>query len=290
MKSMTGFGKGESEFLDYQLAVEVSSVNRKQLEARISLPAALSEYDALIRKMVAERISRGAVSVKVTLDSQKKGGVASMNRELLNQLVAECIQVRRTFCLPLEVNVEELLSVPGVMESSEQHLDNEACGAALSRALETALVNFEKMRVLEGGQLRGDLLTRLGRLKELLSQIEPLAAEVPGNLKKKLLEKLEKEALVADPNDERLLKEVLFYADKADVSEEITRLNSHFVHMASFLDEAAPVGRSMDFLIQEMFREITTLGNKVAGSASSAMIVGFKSELEKMREQLQNVE
>lgn len=290
MKSMTGFGKGESEFSDYHLAVEVSSVNRKQLEARISLPPALSEHDALIRKMVAESISRGAVSVKVTLDSQKKGGSAAVNRELLNQLVAECIQIRRTFCLPLAVNVEELLSVPGVMASTEQQLDSETCGTALQQAMAAALVSFDKMRTLEGGQLRQDLLARLGRLKELLAQIEPLAEEVPGNLKKKLLEKLEKESLVADPNDERLLKEVLFYADKADVCEEITRLKSHFVHMASFLDEAAPVGRSMDFLIQEMFREITTLGNKVAGSAASVMIVAFKSELEKMREQLQNVE
>jgi len=290
MKSMTGFGKGESEFSDYHLAVEVSSVNRKQLEARISLPPALSEHDALIRKMVAESISRGAVSVKVTMDSQKKGGGATVNRDMLNELVAVCIQVRQACSLPVTVNVEELLSLPGVLDSGETALDAQAAAAALTRAAEGALANFEKMRFVEGELLRADLSRRLRKLEDLLAEIVPLSEDVPANLKKKLLEKLEKESLVVDLNDERLLKEVLFYADKADVSEEITRLKSHFVHLESFYCDTAPVGRSMDFLIQEMFREITTLGNKIAGSVASPLVVAFKSELEKMREQVQNVE
>ena len=147
------------------------------------------------------------------------------------------------------------------------------------------------MRETEGAALRNELAGRLAGLRELLAAIEPDTAGLAEAAKTKLLAKLEAEKLPVDTNDERLLKEVLFYADKSDVTEEIARLKSHFEQFDRFLAASdEPAGRSMDFLIQEMFREITTLGNKAGTSAVSHRVVAFKAELEKMREQVQNVE
>ena len=146
------------------------------------------------------------------------------------------------------------------------------------------------MRDREGVILAEDLSSRREILEKLLAAIKPLAAAIPGQLKTKLMEKIVEEGLPVDVNDERLLKEVLFYADKADVTEEITRLESHFRQFDAFLKAEEPVGRSLDFLLQEMFREITTLGNKAGCGEITPLIVKFKSELEKLREQIQNVE
>ena len=147
------------------------------------------------------------------------------------------------------------------------------------------------MRNAEGEALRQDLAGRMDFLRNKLNAIRPFAAGITERIKQRLLEKLEAENLAADPHDERLLRELLFYADRADVTEEITRLESHFGQFASFLNnDHEPVGRSLDFLVQEMFREITTLGNKAGSSDISPLVVAFKAELEKIREQVQNVE
>ena len=142
----------------------------------------------------------------------------------------------------------------------------------------------------KGAALKNDLESRERLLESLLAEIEPLAAEMNAGIKARLLARLEEEKIPVPGDDERLLKEVLFYADKADVTEEITRLHSHFGQFRRFLAESKPVGRSLDFLMQEMFREITTLGNKAGVPAVSPLVVAFKSELEKLREQIQNVE
>jgi uncharacterized protein (TIGR00255 family) len=147
------------------------------------------------------------------------------------------------------------------------------------------------MRKTEGQALEDDLRSRLLLLKSLLDKIIPFTAEINENIRKKLLERCKESGLNIDLNDERLQKEILFYADKGDVSEEITRLKSHFVQFEKFLSEnSSDAGRSLDFLVQEMFREINTLGNKSGTCDISPLVVTFKTELEKMREQIQNAE
>ncbi len=292
MRSMTGFGKGEAPFgAGYRFVVEVSSVNRKQLEIRTSFPPELAAQEIPARRTVQEYISRGAVQLRVSVNSGGNAGQGSVNRELLRSLIREAQMMRREAGLPEGVAVEVLMSLPGVIGASVISQENAPEAAeALEKALRAALEKFQEMRTVEGEALRRDFLSRLAELESLLEQIEPQVAGLAATIRDRLLEKLAAEKIPAAADDDRLLKEVLFYADKSDVTEEITRLRSHFGQFRRFLDETKPVGRSLDFLMQELFREITTLGNKAGIPAVSPLVVAFKSELEKLREQIQNVE
>ena len=199
-------------------------------------------------------------------------------------------RARREAGLDHEVQVEQLMMIPGVVAAARPDAQSPGMAAAYEQALRAALDGYREMREHEGAALKNDLESRERLLESLLAEIEPLAAEMNAGIKARLLARLEEEKIPVPGDDERLLKEVLFYADKADVTEEITRLHSHFGQFRRFLAESKPVGRSLDFLMQEMFREITTLGNKAGVPAVSPLVVAFKSELEKLREQIQNVE
>ena len=188
------------------------------------------------------------------------------------------------------VDVEHLLTVPGIVTFQSVDPESPELAAAFEEVLVSALEKFRAMREAEGANLKSDLAARLEVLKALLVKIEPAVAGIPNEIKRRLLEKLAAEKIPVPGSEEQLLREALFYADRADVTEEITRLKSHFGQFTRYLDDTAPGGRSLDFLAQEMFREINTLGNKAGIPEVSALVVEFKSTLEKIREQIQNVE
>lgn len=291
MFSMTGFGKGEAEFEGLLLSAEVSSVNRKQLEIRVSAPSEFSGLEPLARKLISEEISRGSIQLRISCSSSGGGSMrGTVNAALLASLVDAARDVRRNAGLGDVVQVEQLMLIPGVVQLALPDVDSPGVAEAYERAVRAALKGYREMRGHEGAALKRDLETREELLESLLARIEPLAAEINAGIKARLLEKLAAEAIPVSGDDERLLKEILFYADRSDVTEEITRLHSHFGQFRRFLAEEKPVGRSLDFLMQEMFREITTLGNKAGVPAVSPLVVAFKSELEKLREQIQNVE
>ncbi len=295
MNSMTGFGKGTAAAGSAgSIGVELSSVNRKQLELRISMPPELTALEPELRKKIGGVISRGAVQVRVVFLPGRDGAAnpAAVNPAMLEALLRQVMEVRKKYGLPVEaVAVEELMRLPGVMaENSFDPENTQELLEALMQAADTAIGHFQKMRAAEGANLQADFMERIEELEKLLAQIEPLAAGIPAMQKERLLAKIAAENLPVAADDERLLKEILFYADKADVTEEITRLHSHFGQFRHFMSETRPVGRSLDFLMQEFFREITTLGNKAGIPAVSPLVVAFKSELEKLREQIQNVE
>ena len=292
IRSMTGFGKGEVQFNGAAFAVEISTVNRKQLEIRLNLPRELAMLEPAIRQQLAARLSRGSVTVRLTITAQAGSELtqARINWPLADALVAAAPPMQRRYSLPALPTAGALLALPRVVANAPPDADNPALLDAVRQATAKALDRLLHMREQEGRSLYEDLRNRLNLLKTLLAEITPYTREIPQLQKQRLLDKLTAENLPVDLNDERLLKEVLFYADKADVTEELTRLNSHFQQFESFLAAAEPTGRSLDFLLQEMFREITTLGNKAGGSAITSQIVRFKAELEKIREQVQNVE
>ena len=216
---------------------------------------------------------------------------ASVDAALLASLVEAAKAARLTADLDENVNVEQLMLIPGVVVSAVPDADSPGMAEAYERAVSSAIAEYQAMRQREGEALKRELESREQGLETLVSQIEPLVAEINGAIKARLLEKLSAEKIPTPADDERLLKEVLFYADKSDVTEELTRLHSHFGQFRRFLaEETKPVGRSLDFLMQELFREITTLGNKAGIPAVSPLVVAFKSECEKLREQIQNVE
>ena len=283
MLSMTGFGKGEAEFDGIRVTAEISSVNRKQFELRVSAPSEFSEFEPLARRLVAEEVSRGSIQLKIGSSASAATAGNVVDAGFLAALIEAACRARREAGLDHAVQVEQLMMIPGVVATAHR-------AAAYEQALRAALDGYREMREHEGAALKNDLESRERLLESLLAEIEPLAAEMNAGIKARLLARLEEEKIPVPGDDERLLKEVLFYADKADVTEEITRLHSHFGQFRRFLAESKPVGRSLDFLMQEMFREITTLGNKAGVPAVSPLVVAFKSELEKLREQIQNVE
>jgi uncharacterized protein (TIGR00255 family) len=293
MLSMTGFGRSCASFSGGEFQVEVTSINRKQLEVRTVIPNEFAADDNVLRKLVANYVSRGQVYIKVAIAKQANStsGI-EVDKAALLKLIEISKEVRSQAGLSSEVNVETLMAIPDIVTSGKQLSEEEHAIAVeqLTKAAIDALEQFQAMRLTEGEALKLDFANRLQMLKNLLDEIIPFVEDYPDRIKAKLMERLAKENIPVDVTDEQLLKEVLYYTDRADVTEEITRLRSHFAQFENFLNSSTPVGRQMDFLMQEMFREITTLGNKAGSSEVSPKVIAFKSELEKIREQVQNVE
>ena len=292
---MTGFGRTANEIVkESGFTVEISSVNRKQLELRFNLPRELASLENDLRKFFAASISRGMVNVRVLIEPSLKNELenAEINYKLLYQLVEAAVKVKSECNLDESaIDLASLFNVYGVVSNSSADVENSEVLDKLMSACRSALANFIESRRLEGEELAKDLQARIEFLKSLLVQIVPYTEVFKDNLRKKLIARLEEENFKIDLNDERLQKEILFYADKCDVTEEITRLNSHFAQFDRLMAEnAKEQGRSMDFLMQEMFREINTLGNKSGSTDISPLVVQFKAELEKIREQVQNIE
>jgi uncharacterized protein (TIGR00255 family) len=295
MNSMTGFGKGgaSNSKSGISFAIEISAVNRKQLEIRAILPRELACYEPLLRKLISDKISRGAISARVDMAVEEDfaAGSVKLNRALLESLTEKCREMQSMLKLSGDIQLRDLLAVPGVLEQSLQDFNLPEIEHTFIKAVEKALAVFQKMRRNEGAAMKEDLSQRLNCLKSIIDIIEREAADIPEIQKAKILEKLKNAQLPVPGDDDRILREIIIYADKSDVTEEITRLRSHFQQAEGFLDEGAnPVGRSLDFLMQEMGREITTIGNKAMGRKISPLVVNFKTELEKIREQVQNIE
>ncbi len=292
IQSMTGFGRGEAISPDgTKITVSVSSVNRKQLEVRFSLPAELSALEVTGRKLVSQAISRGSVQVRCTICAASAGECgAEVNTALLDKLIRESRAARvRANQLP-DVAVETLMTIPGVLMMQRECAEVTEFQPVFEAALNDALADFNRMRQTEGAALAADLLERIGKLEAWHGELAGMTADYPAAAKERIMTRLQNSNLPVSADDPALMKEVLFYVDRGDVTEELTRLSSHFAQFRAFLTAAEPSGRNMDFLAQEIFREITTLGNKAAVGGASPVVVAFKAEMEKIREQIQNIE
>ncbi len=295
MRSMTGFGRGvyNDTRADLTFTVEISSVNRKQLDVRTSLDNELSSLDTCLRNRIGERISRGAVNAKATvrLGAAATGSAMVINEAMLESLVEKARGLGERLGLDSRMQLKDFLALPGVIEVGGIDYTMPDVEEAFSRAVGFALDDLVAMKSREGQNIRADIELRLSLLRDAVDRIEPLAAGIPAAQRDKLLQRLQNAGLPLDMDDERILREIVIYCDRADVTEEITRLHSHFSQFEEYLRQKdETVGRSLDFLIQEINREITTLGNKAAGCEISPLVVKMKTELEKIREQVQNVE
>lgn len=285
---MTGFGSGKAEANGVSIYAEISTVNRKQLEIRFTLPRDFNSFEHELRKLLQAELSRGQVSVRI-MRTSSAGEAAGINRSRVAALIEAAKVLGKEFNTDGNLTMAQVLTMPGVFEESSEDVSEEVKSAVIS-ALSDAVKALNNMRAAEGAALKNELEERISLLESLREKLLPEVGMIEQNIKNKLLEKLADANLPVDVNDERFLKEVLYYTDKSDVSEELTRLASHFVQFKSFLNGAEGGGRSMDFLVQEMFREITTLGNKAGSGAVANVVVKFKTELEKIREQIQNIQ
>ncbi|WP_395746021.1 YicC/YloC family endoribonuclease [Prosthecobacter sp.] len=292
MKSMTGFGRGEAQRSGVTWSVECSSVNRKQLEVAVNLPRELSELESAVRTEVSTAVSRGRVNVAVRRES---GAAASSEALRVDQVLAQqYFHAMHSLALKLDISPEisltDITRMPGVITQAQAELATEEVWPPIQEALTAALKQLNSMRATEGASLRGDIEARLATIESLLASIRAKAATVPEHQRKVLRQRLEEAGLPLPLDDERLVKEIALFADRTDISEELTRAASHVQQFRAYLDGATPSGRSLDFLLQEFFREFNTMGSKCNNAEIAHHVVTAKTELEKIREQVQNAE
>src|SRR2546421_2727155 len=291
MRSMTGYGRGDADLAGAKFSVELYSVNRKQSDIVVNLPRDLTELEPRVRQVVNEKISRGRTSVSVGLHESANGPRnLALDTALARSYHEAMLTLQKELSAPGEITIGTILQAPGVMRSPEQSIDADEAWPVVQRALTTALSELIKMREREGKHLAKDLIHRLKTLRKEIMEIRALYPEVVKKYRAILRERLEKAGLDLPLDDERLLKEVTIFADRSDISEELTRLESHLAQFAHHLRKNEPVGRTLEFITQEIFRELNTLGAKSNDAGISRHVVACKSELEKIREQIQNLE
>ncbi len=291
MKSMTGFGCGEALNDDLIYRVEVASVNRKQADIVVNLPRELSALDSRIRKQVSEVVSRGRINVGISLKSaEAQGGSLTINLPLAEEYAAAIAKLEERLGLNGLVSRFDPSRAPGVIQLGETLPEPEDAWPFVQKALKESLSKLLEMRSTEGAHLKSDLESRLAALKSFLQQISEQAPSVVKRHRDNLIKRLDSAGIELNLDDERLIKEIGLFADRCDISEEVTRLQSHFVQCHKYFESDEAVGRPLDFLVQEMGREINTIGSKANDASIAQIIVESKTELEKIREQIQNIE
>jgi len=291
MRSMTGYGRGDADHGGTKFSVELNSVNRKQSDIVINLPRDLAALEPRIRQAINEKISRGRMNVVLGLHQGANGAAAlALDTALARSYHDAMLTLQKELSAPGEITIGTILQAPGVMRSPEQSVDADKAWPAVERALTTALSELVKMREREGKHLAKDLIHRLKILRQEIKGIRALYPEVVKKYRSTLIERIQKAGLDLPVEDERLLKEITIFADRSDISEELTRLESHLAQFAHHLRKNEPVGRTLEFITQEIFRELNTLGAKSNDAGISQHVVACKSELEKIREQIQNLE
>ncbi|MFN2623869.1 MAG: YicC/YloC family endoribonuclease [Chthoniobacterales bacterium] len=291
MRSMTGYGRGEADHAGTKISVELNSVNRKQSDIVINVPRDLAMLEPRIRQAINEKISRGRMNVMIGLQESANGaGALALDTVLARSYHEAMLTLQKELSAPGEITIGTILQAPGVMRSPEHSVNADDAWPVVQRALNTALGDLIKMREREGKHLAKDLIHRLKTLRKEIKEVRALYPDVVKKYRAVLRERLEKAGLDLALDDERLLKEVTIFADRSDISEELTRLESHLAQFAHHLRKSEPVGRTLEFITQEIFRELNTLGAKSNDAQISQHVVACKSELEKIREQIQNLE
>jgi len=288
--SMTGFGRGTVETEQLGVTVEIKSVNHRFCEFHIRMPNQLLKIEANLKKSLATHIKRGRVEVYVTLDGQ-----AAVNRgvkidwELLNQYFRYINEVKDKYGLSGEVTLSELVNRPELIQIEEKDTENEFLESLVLKALSLAIDELVQMRIREGKALELDVKRNIEHLQARSYKVRQFAPIVVEQFRDRLTKKMN-EFVGGQLEETRILTEVAIFADKADINEELTRLESHIEQFLTILQLSEPIGRKLDFLVQEMNREINTIGSKANDSKIAMEVVEMKSLLEKVKEQVQNIE
>ena len=292
ISSMTGYGRGEATSGGVTVTVELSSVNRKQFDMRVNLPRSLMALESQVSKVVHASVSRGCVtgSVCISVESSTRSGGIQVDMAAASAYVKALRGAGKQLGLVDDLSIGSLARLPDVVQFENAGENSEKVWPVLKRALRSALVQLVEMRAQEGKSLEKDLAKRFAKLERRVGQIQRLAPSVPRRYRKALLARIEKANLSVGLSDEQLAKEVAMFADRCDVTEEIVRLGSHFEQVQKLMQSESPSGRAFDFLCQEFLREINTIGSKANDSRLSQHVIAFKTELECIREQIQNVE
>ena len=291
LKSMTGYGRGEAANADYRLTIEIKAVNHRFLELSVRLPKQLNPLEDTVKKALQRRLNRGKVDVFISLEeAESKQNALKVDTDLAIVYHKALIQVAACCQISPTVDARTVALFPGVVSLEKEEADLETLTPVLEEALNQALAALLAMREAEGASLQADLLLRNRNIAAVVDAVRKAAPDVAATYAKKLHQRMEELLGEVVLDEVRLANEVAFFADKSDISEELARMDSHLHQFEAALGAGEAIGRKLEFILQEMNREINTIGSKANDLFLAQQVIEAKSELEKMREQVQNVE
>ena len=288
--SMTGFGAGTANGVGFVVTVELSSVNRKQLDLSISMPSAYTTLEGVCKDILKDAFLRGRINCKVQVQQLSD---ATASTDIPEEFITYLNSLRQTAAklgVEDDITLSTIVKSPFLASMLSPAIKLEDLEPVLIEATKQAAAALKQMRETEGASLAKDLLARVDELEQCRAEIVRLAPTVPQLYKEQLLKRLKELEVEVAVDDASLARELAFFADRCDISEDYTRLATHFAHFAKLLDAPEPAGRKLDFLCQEMNREINTIGSKANNSDISLIVIDMKSKLEAIREQVQNLE
>lgn len=288
--SMTGFGRSKKESNSLSVIVEVKTVNHRFNEVNIRMPRTLLKMEDKIKKKINQHIRRGRVEVYVTIEGESTvSRKIHVDWELLDDYYSLLKEVSEKYALKGTMTIQDLLNKNEFIHIEESEIENEELEQLVLTAAEDAVMLLKQMRAAEGEELKKDLLALLNVVDSIILELQSYAPKVVEYFKERLTKRMQ-EFAKGQLDEARILTEVAVFADKADINEEITRLKSHIGQFEETLKEKEPIGRKLDFLVQEMNREANTIGSKANDSDIAQKVVDIKSLLEKLKEQVQNIE
>lgn len=291
IKSMTGYGRGESVWNGHAITAEIRSVNNRYLDCGVKLPRMYNFAEDAVKAAVQQRVSRGKVEVYLSVGPSETGGVSiSVNRPVADGYYSALRELADAYSLADDISVSLLSRFPDVFLVERTEEDRDEVVAGLLEALGKALDEFDAMREREGAKLAEDVRSRAETIKQLTAQVEERSPGIVADYRAKLTAKLQEILGNTQIDESRILTEAAIYADKVAVDEETVRLRSHLDQLARMLEQGGSVGRKLDFLIQEFNREANTIGSKCNDVETGRLVVDIKAEIEKIREQIQNLE
>jgi len=291
LKSMTGFGAGRARVGDEEFSVELRSLNHKFCEVKVRLPRELSTLEPIVVKQVKDRLARGAVDIFVKRQTATASGtVPVIDVALAKEYARAFRELAQALEAPAEITWAQVATQPGVMKLEEKGIDVESATQAVHEALGQALKALEQMRQTEGESIYADLDARMKLIEGWSREVTALAPRAVEEYRQRLAERVAELARGVAVDPQRLAQEVAMFAERTDIAEESTRLTSHLEQFRALMASSEPAGRRMDFLVQEMHREVNTTGSKSQHAEISARVVSMKAEVERIREQVQNVE
>lgn len=291
IKSMTGYGSASGSAQGFNISVELKSVNNRFLDTSVRMPRSFMFAEDAVKSAVQRHISRGKVDVFVTVDSAGTDEVCvKVNEALLKGYITAVRHIAEEYGLSDDISAMSAARFPEVLTVEKADIDSEAVAAAIGEITELALEDFDKMRLREGEKLRDDVLSRLDTIDALVSAVERSAPETVKAYRSRLEQKMQEVLGTVGIDESRILAEAAIFADHIAVDEETVRLRSHMSQLRQMIEGSSPTGRKIDFLVQEFNREANTIGSKCQNSDIAHTVVELKSEIEKIREQIQNIE
>lgn len=291
LRSMTGYGRAQTQWEGRDITVEIRSINHRFFDFSTRLPRVLAGIEAQMKAIVQKRVARGKVDVTLTITSPvAEPAQVQLNAQLASSYVGALREAAKTLGLQDDLKLSSLLSIPELCAVTKQQEDTEAIWAQVAPLLEEALDSFMQMREAEGEKLRQDMLQKLDSIAARVTAIEEMGPPVLEAYRERLRAQLAELLETRDVDEARILQEAAVYADRIAVDEETVRLRSHIAQFGEILRQPEPVGRKLDFLLQEFQREANTIGSKLASRETAKLIVEMKNDIEKVREQVQNIE